>query len=336
MSLRGRRGPRSLRRVLAALVAGLAVVLEPILIAAAIIGILSTASDYRDGAERAQGRQQVANALLTDLLSAQSANRAYILLPSGDNLAEYQVARDQYPAAMEELRERVRGEPELEASADAVDGRQLWFAEAEVGLIRLRRQGREQEAIRRINQGLGEARFNAFRTEHSRKLLEGIERERADALAANDRRGLLTFAAICAAALLTLIVVGVASASSGAGSGGRWRCSARAAASPRGRLSDPIPPSRDAVRELAELMEGFNLMQRRSRASATRSPRGPARGGSAPSGSSGRRSRAGCSPSACRASGVSASPRATSRPSGRCWWAATSTTPSRWSTGGSR
>ena len=29
----------------------------------------------------------------------------------------------------------------------------------------------------------------------------------------------------------------------------------------RGRLSDPIPPSREAVRELAELMEGFNLMQ---------------------------------------------------------------------------
>ena len=122
MSLRGRRGPRSLRRVLAALVAGLAVVLG-VLIAAAIIGILSTASDYRDGAERARGRQQVANALLTDLLSAQSANRAYILLPSGDNLAEYQVARDQYPAAMEELRERVRGEPELEASATPSTGR---------------------------------------------------------------------------------------------------------------------------------------------------------------------------------------------------------------------
>ena len=33
----------------------------------------------------------------------------------------------------------------------------------------------------------------------------------------------------------------------------------------RGRLSDPIPPSDDAVRELAELMEGFNLMQREVR-----------------------------------------------------------------------
>ena len=29
----------------------------------------------------------------------------------------------------------------------------------------------------------------------------------------------------------------------------------------RGRLSDPIPPSPEAVRELADLMDGFNLMQ---------------------------------------------------------------------------
>ena len=57
MNLRGRRGPGSLRRVLAGLVAGLAVVLG-VLIAVAIIGILSTASDYRDGGERARSRQQ--------------------------------------------------------------------------------------------------------------------------------------------------------------------------------------------------------------------------------------------------------------------------------------
>ena len=143
MSLRGRRGPGSLRRVLAGLVAGLAVVLER----------SDRRRDHRHPQHRqrlprrrraARDRQQVANALLTDLLSAQSANRAYILLPSGDNLSEYQVARDRYPASMAELRERVRGEPELEASADAVDRTaQLWFSEA-VGLIRLRRQGRER------------------------------------------------------------------------------------------------------------------------------------------------------------------------------------------------
>jgi len=261
MSLRGRRGPGSLRRFLAALVVGLAVVLG-VLIAAAIIGILSTASDYRDGAETARARQQIASSLLSDLLGAQSANRAYILLPSGDNLREYQLARDAYQPAMAELRERLRGEPELEASADAVDRTaQLWFSEA-VELIRLRRQEREQEAIRRINQGLSEARFNAFRAEHAR-LIEQIERERVDALANNDRRGLVTFAAICAAALLTLIVVAVASRQLWRRVGGPVAMvSDGVGRVTRGRLTEPIPPSRDAVRELAELMEGFNLMQR--------------------------------------------------------------------------
>lgn len=264
MSLVRRRGPGSLRRVLGGLVAGLAVVLG-VLIAVAIVGILSTASDYRDGAERARTRQQVANQLLTDLLSAQSANRAYILLPSGDNLAEYTVARDRYPVEMRELRERLRGEPELEASAEAVDRTaQLWFSEA-VELIRLRRQGREEEAIRRINQGLGEARFNAFRAEHSR-LIEQIERERADNLASNDRRGLLTFSAIVAAALLTLIVVAVVSRQLWRRVGGPVALLSEGVGRvTRGRLSDPIPPSRDAVRELADLMEGFNLMQREVR-----------------------------------------------------------------------
>ena len=91
------------------------------------------------------------------------------------------------------------------------------------------------------------------------------------------------------------------------------------------------------MRELAELMEGFNLMQREVQgerdAVAAAARREAAQ----------RTERqlwetvqSGLLPSACRASGVSASPRATSRPSGRCWWAATSTTPSRWSTGGSR
>ena len=138
---------------------------------------------------------------------------------------------------------------------------QLWFSEA-VELIRLRRQGREQEAIRRINQGLSEGRFNAFRAEHTR-LLEEIERVRVDALAGNDRRGLLTFAAICVAALLTLIVVVVVSRQLWRRVGGPVALLSEGVGRvTRGRLSDPIPPSRDAVRELAELMEGFNLMQR--------------------------------------------------------------------------
>jgi serine phosphatase RsbU (regulator of sigma subunit)/CHASE3 domain sensor protein len=256
-----RRGPGSLRGVLAALVAGLAVVLG-VLIAVAIIGILSTASDYRDGAERALARQTAANQLLTDLLSAQSANRAYILLARGDDLQQYTTARDRYPQEMVALQRLLAGEPELEASADAVDRTaQLWFSEA-VELIRLRRQGREREAERRVNQGLSEARFNAFRAEHAR-LLEQIERQRVSALQANDRRGQLTFSAIVAAALLTLLMVAVVSRQLWRRVGGPVALlSAGVGRVTRGRLSDPIPPSREAVRELAELMEGFNLMQR--------------------------------------------------------------------------
>ena len=167
-----------------------------VLIAVAILGILSTASDYRDGAERARARQQVANALLTDLLSAQSANRAYILLPSGDDLRRVPGRPRPVPEEMARAARAGAGRARsLEGSADAVDRTaQLWFAEA-VELIRLRRQGNAEEAIRRINQGLGEARFNAFRAEHTGCSRRSSE-VRVDALAANDRRGLLTFAAI--------------------------------------------------------------------------------------------------------------------------------------------
>ena len=82
------RGPGSLRGVLAALVASLGLVLG-VLIAVALLGMITTARDYRDGAERALARQNVANQLLIDMLSAQSANRAYILLARGDDLGAY-------------------------------------------------------------------------------------------------------------------------------------------------------------------------------------------------------------------------------------------------------
>ena len=91
---------------------------------------------------------------------------------------------------MAELRERLRGRPALEESAEAVDRTaQLWFAEA-VELIRLRRQGREQEAIRRINQGLSEARFTAFRA-------RAHPAAGADRAGARRRAGRRTTAAAC-------------------------------------------------------------------------------------------------------------------------------------------
>jgi serine phosphatase RsbU (regulator of sigma subunit) len=85
-------------------------------------------------------------------------------------------------------------------------------------------------------------------------------------LADNDRRRRLTFYAIVAAALLTLLMVVIASRQLWRRVGGPVALLSEGVGRvTRGRLSDPIPPSDDAVRELAELMEGFNLMQREVR-----------------------------------------------------------------------
>jgi serine phosphatase RsbU (regulator of sigma subunit)/CHASE3 domain sensor protein len=245
-------------------VVALAVVLA-VLIVVAILGMITTARDYRDGSQQALARQDAANALLIDLLSAQSANRAYILLAAGPDLRAYTNARDRYPGELGRLREVLGDSPELQGSADAVDRTaNLWFEEA-VELIRLRRQGNPEEARRRINQGLSENRFNAFRAEHTR-LLEEIEDVRVAGLADSDRRRRLTFYAIVAAALLTLLMVAIASRQLWRRVGGPVALLSEGVARvTRGRLSDPIPPSDDAVRELAELMEGFNLMQREVR-----------------------------------------------------------------------
>ena len=259
-----RRGPGSLRGTLAGLVVALAVVLA-VLIVVAILGMITTARDYRDGAQKALARQETANALLIDLLSAQSANRAYILLAQGPDLRAYTSARDRYPLELARLRVVLGNSEVLERSADAVDRTaNLWFAEA-VELIRLRRQGNAEEARRRINQGLSENRFNAFRAEHTR-LLEEIDDVRVASLADSDRRRRLTFYAIVAAALLTLLMVVITSRQLWRRVGGPVALLSEGVGRvTRGRLSDPIPPSDDAVRELAELMEGFNLMQREVR-----------------------------------------------------------------------
>ncbi|MGD9696096.1 MAG: PP2C family protein-serine/threonine phosphatase [Thermoleophilia bacterium] len=259
-----RRNRRSLRGLLAGLVAGLAVVLG-VLIAVAIIGIVSTAGDYRTGAQRALERQSAANEVLTDMLSAQSAERAYVLFGAGDYLAEYSRARDRYAGDMERLRTVLSGEQRLEASVAGVSRTaDLWFDEA-VELNRLVRNQRRSDALSRMNGGRSDGFFVDFRTEHNH-LLEGIEAERQEALASSDRRGELTFAAIVLAALLTLLVVVVVSRQLWRRVGGPvGLLSAGVGRVTRGRLSDPIPLNRDAVTELAELIEGFNLMQREVR-----------------------------------------------------------------------
>jgi len=205
--LRRRRG--SLRGVLSRLVLMLAAVLG-VLIAVAIISTVNTARDYRDGSQEAFVRQRVANAYLINMLNAQSANRAYILLARGTDQQAWNQARDRYPDDLAALRRVLDGEPELLESADAVDRlAQLWFREA-VELIRLRRTGQAEEAVLRVDTGRGEERFAAFRREQ-RQLLDKMEEARLDNLATNDRNRELTLVGIVGAALLALIMVAVVS-----------------------------------------------------------------------------------------------------------------------------
>ena len=135
MHRRARRERGSLRGTLIRLSGGLAVVLG-LLILTSVAGTIIATRDYRDTGLRAERRQTAANQILIDLLDAETGNRGYVLTAGGDYLRPYTQARKRYPGDLARLYELVRGEAELERSADAVDARaQLWFSEA-VELIR--------------------------------------------------------------------------------------------------------------------------------------------------------------------------------------------------------
>lgn len=242
------------------MVLALAVVLG-VLIATALVGALNTASDYRDGAERATARQTAVNRYFINMLDAQSANRAYILLARGTDRTAWNQARDRYSVLLAEVRQRLRGEPELLESADAVDRMaQLWFREA-VELIRLRVTGEREEAARRVETGPGEQIFSAFQREQA-LLLDQVTERRLAEQASNDRNLRLTLIGIVVAAVLALLMVAIISR-------GLWRrvggpidlVHEGVARVAEGRLLDPVPKSDDAVREIADLADGFNQMQ---------------------------------------------------------------------------
>ena len=240
--------------------ASLAIVLG-LLIVAAIVGTVVTARDYRTGAQEALVRQAAANQLQVNLLNAQSANRAYILRAAGEDRQEYQAARDRYPRGIGRVKAVVRGEADLERAADAVDfAAQRWFDEA-VAQIRLVLQGRRPQAIRRVNRGISDELFQIFRNEHAR-LLQEVEEERLQGLAAADRNRQLTLVGIIGAAILALVMVAISTRALWMRVGGPVGLLAEGVRRvARGRLSEPVPPGEGAVRELAELVVGFNAMQ---------------------------------------------------------------------------
>ncbi|HWH13792.1 MAG TPA: SpoIIE family protein phosphatase [Miltoncostaeaceae bacterium] len=256
-----RRRRTSLRGLLARLVAAVAGVLL-VLIAVAGAGTLITASDYRDAGELAVQRQEAANQLLVDLLDAETGNRGYTLNPRGDYLLPYTEARRRYPDDLARLMEVVAGEPTLERQVTELDlTAQRWFTEARE-LVRLRRQGRQGEALRRINQGIAKTYIDEFRRGFA-QLREGVEEARLAALEEADRRRDLTLFAIVLSALLALVVLVSTTRQLWARIGGPiGQLALGVGRVARGRLAEPVPTTPGAVRELAQLTQGFNTMQR--------------------------------------------------------------------------
>jgi serine phosphatase RsbU (regulator of sigma subunit)/CHASE3 domain sensor protein len=226
----------------------------------AIAGMILAAGDYRDAGLRAIDRQAAANQILVDVLNAETGNRGYILTGRGDYLQPYLDARERYDADIARLRAEVDGVPALEAATERVhQTADLWFAEV-IELISLRRSDAE-DAIARVNEGVGEARFRAFRAAQD-DLLAEVARVREESLASADTTRFWTLAAVSATALIALLLfiqaarqlwrrmgVPVAMVAEGV-----MRVS-------RGRFTEPVPATEAAVAELAELATGFNEMQ---------------------------------------------------------------------------
>jgi len=256
----GRRELGSLRWVLSRLVAGLALVLA-VLIAVAVGGTVVTARDYRDAAELAVARQGAAYQVLVDLLNAETGNRGYVLTARGDYRKPFSEALRRYPADLARLQALAGDDQELQDIVDAVDQRaRLWFTEARE-LIRLRAQGRVDEAVQRVNQGIAKERIDAFRAEFA-VLQNAVADRRQESLREADRRRSITLASVAVAALLALFVVVFTARRVWKRVGGPIKLLALGVGRvARGRMAD-VPPTTMAVRELADLTDGFNLMQR--------------------------------------------------------------------------
>jgi serine phosphatase RsbU (regulator of sigma subunit)/CHASE3 domain sensor protein len=250
-----------LRRVLLRLVGAVAVMLA-VLIGVAIAGMVVTAQEYRDGEQLAVARQSAANQLLIDLLNAETGNRGYTLTGRGDYLRPFTDARARYATDLTQLKSLLANEPGLGQRIDAADqAAKRWFQEA-VDLVRLRRLGREREAIARINNGSARRLFGDFRSAQA-AILDEVSRLRNHSVANADRRRTITLAAICAAAVLALAMIAIAARQLWRRVGGPAALLAEGVGRvASGEFTEPVPEAPTAVRELAELTEGFNEMQR--------------------------------------------------------------------------
>ncbi|MCB0881794.1 MAG: SpoIIE family protein phosphatase [Thermoleophilia bacterium] len=249
----------TLRAMLIRLLGALALVLA-VLIVAAAMGTVVTSRSYRDAAELSMRRSTGANQLLIDILDAETGYRGYVLTGSDAYLEPYSESRTRYPNDLAVLRELTRSEPDLIARAEALDATaQRWFRETTTVLSL--RQRDPAAAIARINQGAAKRETDEFRRQFA-LLRADVLRLRARDLREADRRRNLVLGVIVLVAVLALAVL--------AGSVRRvWRNVGDPIAQlalgvgrvARGRLSDPVGVQSGSVREMAQLIRGFNAMQ---------------------------------------------------------------------------
>src|SRR5262249_19176182 len=214
----------------------------------------------RAGEVRAIARERSANQILVDLLNAETGSRGYALTGNPIYLDPYTNARARYQSDFAALQAQLTDEPTLQQAARTTNAAaQLWFDES-TNLVRLRRQGRFQEAIARINAGIAKARIDAFRSAQGRLLAE-IERLRVESLSRADRRRTITLVLVALAAALAMLAVGLVSRQLWRRVGGPLALLAAGVRRvARGELSEPVPASENAVRELSILTRSFNEM----------------------------------------------------------------------------
>jgi serine phosphatase RsbU (regulator of sigma subunit)/CHASE3 domain sensor protein len=243
------------------LVAALAIVLL-LLIGVAAGGTILTASDYSNAGEQALSRQGAANQLLIDMLNADTGSRGYVLTGRGDYLEPYATAVHRYPDDLARLRALVRGNAILAANVErANNSAQLWFAD-NIQLIQLRRARRVQAAVALINQGVAQQWLSAFRSESATLANDvGLAKEQSFNSAKDGRN--LTLIAVIVAALIAFAVVALTARRLWRRVGGPIGLLVLGVGRvARGRLLEAVPESDGAVRELGELVDGFNTMQR--------------------------------------------------------------------------
>lgn len=252
---------RSLRGLLLRLVSALAVVLL-LLIAIAAAGTVLTASDYSTAGEQALSRQQAANQLLIDLLNADTGSRGYVLTGSYNFLEPYTASVDRYGRDFAQLQQLVRGSAEISADVTRANAdAQEWYSQ-NLKLIQERREGRLGASIALVSRGVAKRSFDAFRRDSARLALD-VQHDKEEAFATAKNRRNITLIAVIIAAIIAFGVVAITARRLwrrvGIPIGGLVLGVGRVA---RGRLAEPVTESGSAVRELGELVDGFNTMQR--------------------------------------------------------------------------